>query len=188
MIRVYGRTSIGMVGVTVDENVITEVLLPRDVDADARFADTYKWDVDGVCVVVEQDLAGVSRNQPFSLPPLAKVAFAQIRGYLAGERSVFTLPIRLSGTPFQRRVWNALQEIPYGTVTCYGEIARRIGTPRAVRAVGAACGHNPIPLLVPCHRVVGKRGQLTGFRGGLELKRWLLELEKISSDGINRTD
>ena len=177
MIRVYGQTSIGVVGVAMDENVITEVLLPRDVDTNARFADTCKWDEEGEDAI-EQNMAGVSRNLPSSLPPLVKVVFAQIRDYLAGERSIFTLPIRLDGTPFQRRVWDALQEIPYGTVTSYGEIASRIGTPRAVRAVGAACGRNPIPLLVPSHRVVGKQGQLTGFRGGLELKRRLLELEK----------
>ncbi len=97
--------------------------------------------------------------------------------YFAGERLDFDLDVAPAGTPFQRRVWRALQEIPYGRTLSYGELARRIGAPRAVRAVGRANGSNPIPIVIPCHRVIGADGTLTGYGGGLEKKRALLELE-----------
>src|SRR5213592_3419060 len=87
------------------------------------------------------------------------------------------LPLDPPGTTFQRVVWDLLRTIPYGTTTSYGKLARRLGDPRATRAVGAANGKNPIPIIVPCHRVVGARGELTGFGGGLDRKRWLLEHE-----------
>jgi methylated-DNA-[protein]-cysteine S-methyltransferase len=101
----------------------------------------------------------------------------QLREYFAGERREFDLPLRLSGTEFQVSVLQALQEIPYGETVSYGEIARRIGRPKAVRAVGAANGRNPIPIVVPCHRVIGSTGDLTGFGGGLDTKEALLRLE-----------
>lgn len=90
----------------------------------------------------------------------------------------FDLPIHVKGTPFQLAVWDALKELPYGTTTSYGNIAQRIGNPKAVRAVGSAIGANPILAIIPCHRVIGKNGQLTGFRSGLEMKQFLLDLEK----------
>ena len=101
----------------------------------------------------------------------------QLREYFAGERREFDLPVRLSGTEFQVSVLQALQQIPYGETVSYGEIARRIGRPRAVRAVGAANGRNPVPIVVPCHRVIGSTGDLTGFGGGLDTKEALLRLE-----------
>lgn len=101
----------------------------------------------------------------------------QLDEYFAGERLAFDLPLAPSGTPFQLRVWAALREIPYGATTSYGEIARHLGDPRATRAVGAANGRNPISIIVPCHRVIGASGSLTGFGGGLDRKRWLLEHE-----------
>jgi methylated-DNA-[protein]-cysteine S-methyltransferase len=101
----------------------------------------------------------------------------QLQEYLAGERTTFALPTALSGDGFQRRVWDRLAEIPYGETTTYGEIARELGDPTLARAVGAAVGHNPLAMIVPCHRVVGKDGRLTGYAGGLERKRLLLELE-----------
>ena len=102
----------------------------------------------------------------------------QLREYFAGQRREFDLPLRLRGTAFQMQVWQALQAIPYGEVRTYGEIARAIGKPKACRAVGMANHHNPISIIVPCHRVVGAGGSLTGYGGGLENKRFLLELEK----------
>lgn len=102
---------------------------------------------------------------------------AQLAEYFAGTRTAFDLPLDPSGTAFERRVWDALRAIPYGTTVSYGELARRLGDVRATRAVGAANGKNPIPIIVPCHRVVGSRGELTGFGGGVERKRWLLEHE-----------
>lgn len=101
----------------------------------------------------------------------------QLTEYFAGRRTTFDLPLDPSGTAFQHRVWAALRTIPYGTTTSYGELARRLGDVRATRAVGAANGRNPISIVVPCHRVVGAKGELTGFGGGLDRKRWLLEHE-----------
>jgi methylated-DNA-[protein]-cysteine S-methyltransferase len=101
----------------------------------------------------------------------------QLCEYFSGERRDFDLPLKLSGTEFQVSVLEALQGIPYGETTSYGEIAKRIGRPKAVRAVGAANGRNPIPIVVPCHRVIGSTGDLTGFGGGLDTKEALLRLE-----------
>ena len=105
----------------------------------------------------------------------------QLRLYFAGSLQTFDLPLELIGTEFQKRVWAALRTIPYGETRSYTEIAMQIGAPRAVRAVGAANGRNPIPIIVPCHRVIGASGSLVGFGGGLEWKRKLLDLESNSS-------
>ncbi len=102
----------------------------------------------------------------------------ELGAYFEGELTQFALPLLPQGTPFQRRVWEALRRIPFGETVSYGELARRIGTPDAVRAVGAANGRNPLPIVVPCHRVIGADGSLTGFGGGLERKRWLLDHER----------
>jgi methylated-DNA-[protein]-cysteine S-methyltransferase len=101
----------------------------------------------------------------------------QLLGYLAGERRGFDLPLQAEGTPFQREVWAALQAIPYGKTTSYGALAARLGRPGAARAVGLANGRNPLSIVVPCHRVIGAGGTLTGYGGGLERKRFLLALE-----------
>ena len=98
----------------------------------------------------------------------------QLRLYFAGDLRMFDLPLELIGTEFQKQVWSALVTIPYGETRSYTEIAEQIGAPRAVRAVGAANGRNPIPIIVPCHRVIGASGSLVGFGGGLEWKRLLL--------------
>jgi methylated-DNA-[protein]-cysteine S-methyltransferase len=107
-------------------------------------------------------------------------ARGQLAGYFAGRRLAFDLPLAMAGTPFQVRVWRALLEIPYGETTTYGELARQVqpgGGWQAARAVGAANGRNPIAVVVPCHRVIGADGSLTGYGGGLERKRFLLDLE-----------
>jgi methylated-DNA-[protein]-cysteine S-methyltransferase len=102
-----------------------------------------------------------------------------IRSYFAGElEAIDVLPVQAAGTPFQREVWRALRQIPCGTTISYGELAARIGRPRAVRAVGLANGSNPVGVIVPCHRVIGVDGSLTGYGGGIERKRWLLEHER----------
>ena len=103
---------------------------------------------------------------------------AQLEAYFAGERFKFQFPLAPTGTEFRLKVWGALQRIPYGQTTSYGELATRIGNPKASRAVGAAIGSNPLPIVVPCHRVIGKSGSLTGFGGGLSAKKMLLELEQ----------
>ena len=104
-------------------------------------------------------------------------AIRQLREYFAGKRTDFDLPLAPDGTPFQRGVWRRLQEIPYGETISYGELAKRVGNPKASRAVGAANGQNPIPIVIPCHRVIGANGKLTGFGGGLPTKEKLLALE-----------
>ncbi len=102
----------------------------------------------------------------------------QLTEYEKGSRKVFDLPLHLKGTEFQLKVWNALLEIPYGETRSYQQIAQRIGQPKALRAVGGACNRNPIGIIVPCHRVIGKNGKLTGYAGGLFYKELLLNHEK----------
>lgn len=109
-------------------------------------------------------------------------AVEQLEAYFAGELHDFDLRLDMHGTDFQKRVWNALRTIPYGETRSYGEIAQQIGAPTAFRAVGLANGHNPIAVIVPCHRVIGANGSLTGFGGGLERKSALLDLEKNASN------
>ena len=109
-------------------------------------------------------------------------ACRQLEEYFAGTRKEFDLPLHLSGSDFQVQVLKELQQIPYGETTSYGEIAKRIGRPKAMRAVGAANGRNPIPIIIPCHRVIGSSGDLTGFGGGLDTKEALLRLEAENSD------
>jgi methylated-DNA-[protein]-cysteine S-methyltransferase len=111
----------------------------------------------------------------------------QLAEYFAGDRKDFDLPLRLSGTEFQLRVLEELQQIPYGETRSYGDIAARIGRPKAMRAVGAANGRNPIPIIIPCHRVIGSGGSLTGFGGGLETKAELLRLEAENSEFMSAT-
>jgi methylated-DNA-[protein]-cysteine S-methyltransferase len=108
--------------------------------------------------------------------PFTEVA-AQLREYFAGTRTGFDVPLAPVGTPFQREVWTLLRQIPYGETTTYGELAAQLGRPNAARAVGMANGRNPISIIVPCHRVVGSTGDLTGYGGGLPRKRFLLDLE-----------
>ena len=111
-------------------------------------------------------------------------AVAQLGEYFAGTRTVFDMPLAPQGTPFQRRVWELLLQIPYGQTTSYGALARELGQPEASRAVGLANGRNPIAIVIPCHRVVGSDGSLTGYGGGLDRKRWLLDLERSVSNPV----
>ena len=111
------------------------------------------------------------------LAALRKVVH-QLRAYFAGELESFDLDLAPEGTPFQQKVWSELLKIPYGETISYGELARRIGNPSASRAVGLANGSNPIPIIIPCHRVIGSNGKLTGYGGGLPIKEKLLALEK----------
>jgi methylated-DNA-[protein]-cysteine S-methyltransferase len=105
----------------------------------------------------------------------------QLTEYFAGRRTSFTIPLDLRGTPFQRNVWEALLGIPFGETRSYGDLARQLGNPQAARAVGAATGKNPVSIIVPCHRLIGAAGKLTGFAGGLDAKMHLLALEQGSS-------
>lgn len=107
-------------------------------------------------------------------------ARAQLEAYFTGTLRTFDLPVRCAGTRFQQKVWQALREIPHGVTISYGELARRIGQPTAMRAVGLANGRNPVSIIVPCHRVIGANGSLTGYGGGIERKRWLLRHEGVA--------
>jgi methylated-DNA-[protein]-cysteine S-methyltransferase len=109
--------------------------------------------------------------------PALRSAVMQLEEYFAGRRTTFDLPLAPVGSPFQRRVWEALREIPYGRTESYGALAARLGLVNGARAVGTANGQNPLPIVVPCHRVVGANGRLVGYGGGLERKRTLLEIE-----------
>jgi len=124
----------------------------------------------------EDDLLGESAP-PGRLGELFEAAAEQLDAYFAGTLTSFTLPLAPHGSLFQQRVWAALQEIPYGQTQSYGELALRIGSPGAARAVGLANGRNPIGIVIPCHRVVGSDGRLTGYGGGLDRKKQLLDLE-----------
>ncbi len=119
-----------------------------------------------------EDTFGVPDETPFA------EAREQLEAYFAGDLKEFTLDLRLNGTPFQRRVWDELRRIPYGETRTYGELAELLGTPKASRAVGLANGRNPIGVIVPCHRVIGANGSLTGYGGGLARKRRLLDFER----------
>jgi O-6-methylguanine DNA methyltransferase len=109
------------------------------------------------------------------------LAYSQVREYLDGKRTTFDFPMELRGTEFQKRVWTALRTVPYGETRTYAQIAHEIGNPKACRAVGLANSKNPIWIAVPCHRVIGTDGKLTGYAGGLDMKEHLLKLERHSS-------
>ena len=131
---------------------------------------------------------GAMRRDPesdwiYNEEPFASVR-TQLTEYFSGDRKDFDLPLKLAGTEFQVSVLEALQKIPYGETISYGAIAKQIGRPKAVRAVGAANGRNPIPIIVPCHRVIGSGGDLTGFGGGLDMKAELLRLEAENSNKL----
>ena len=147
----YYQTCLGPLGVAEENQRITAVYFankPRPVDAEIRETS------------------------------LIKEAAEQLKAYLAGRLRFFSLPLELNGTDFMRLVWAELQKIPYGATATYGQIAGRIGHAKAYRAVGLANNRNPIPIIVPCHRVIGANGKLVGFGGGLDLKQKLLDLER----------
>ena len=112
--------------------------------------------------------------------PLLLQAVRELGEYFSGRRKTFTLPLNPRGTPFQQRCWNALLQIPYGETRTYAQQAAMIGKPKACRAVGMGNHHNPLPILIPCHRVVGKNGKLTGYAGGLDIKEKLLKIERMN--------
>ncbi len=130
----------------------------------------------GLSLQKEQD-PSASLSQNIRHSDLLYEAFQQLNEYFAGKRTHFDLPLHYNGTAFQKQVWNALQEIPYGETRSYEDIAVRIGNPKAVRAVGQANGKNPVMIIIPCHRVIHKNGDITGFACGTDVKKYLLALE-----------
>ncbi|MFP4258148.1 MAG: methylated-DNA--[protein]-cysteine S-methyltransferase [Desulfovermiculus sp.] len=148
----------------------------------------FEFDTPLGCITFTGTDAGLSRvsfkeqgpKEPEShVPEYMHLAQEQVLEYLQGLRTVFDIPLAYSGTRFQLKVWHALSEIGYGCTASYGYIARRVGNPKASRAVGGANNKNPLPLIIPCHRVVGHDGRLVGYGSGLWRKKWLLELEGV---------
>ncbi len=127
-------------------------------------------------VMFDERILGQTSPQPDVL----KQAIKQLQEYFAGKRKVFDLPLAPEGTPFRQSVWDCLTQIDFGETRCYGDLAATLNNPKASRAVGAANGANPISIIIPCHRVIGKQGKLTGYAGGLSRKSWLLDFEGIS--------
>ena len=144
--------------------------------------------IDGVTlrlVAGNEGLRTITFDQPESdissdgdAHPVLRAAIEQLTAYFAGSLREFNLPLEVTGTDFQMRVWRILQDIPYGETRSYRDLALALGSPTAVRAVGAANGANPLPIVIPCHRVIGANGKLVGYGGGLALKKRLLELER----------
>jgi methylated-DNA-[protein]-cysteine S-methyltransferase len=147
----FHQTSIGKIGIAEQNGFITNLFFEHD---------TIPQDVE----IVENDLI--------------KEAFQQLDDYLSGNLKEFSLPLATCGTEFMLKTWQALRDIPYGETASYKDIAVKIGNPKAVRAVGMANNRNPIPIFIPCHRVIGANGKLVGYGGGMELKEKLLEIEK----------
>ncbi|GAA0634231.1 methylated-DNA--[protein]-cysteine S-methyltransferase [Kutzneria viridogrisea] len=131
-------------------------------------------------------LTDLGPRVPGGADPVLAEAARQLREYFAGERTTFELELAPRGSEFEQKVWQLLTTIPYGQTRTYGQLAAELGDPRAAQAVGNANGWNPISILVPCHRVVGARGALTGYAGGVDRKRFLLELEEPSAEAGNR--
>ena len=165
--------------------VIDTPIGPLTLVADAIGLRAVTWpDEDGTRVGLGGQLGGSEATGQSSASAGQRAAVAtldateaQLRQYFAGERQAFDLPMHLVGTDFQQDTWRSLAQIPYGQTVSYGEQAERLGRPTAVRAVGAANGRNPLSIVLPCHRVVGANGDLTGFAAGLDTKRWLLAHE-----------
>lgn len=161
-----------LIYVAAEDGSIVRVSSGAAEDGDIVFDSVGAERTDIFCAM---DMERREREEQFAL--LAR-ACGEIQEYFRGERKRFTVPVRMQGTEFQRRVWEALRRIPYGETRTYGEIARQVGSPKGARAVGMACNRNPVMLIVPCHRVVGSDGKLVGFAGGLDMKRTLLQIEK----------
>lgn len=166
-------TPIGVLWLACSEQGVCKVIFPCE----------------GAKVALDRWLAlRIPRHERTTMSPLLQQAVAELSEYFAGSRQDFALPLDLRGSSFHRRVWRALTQIPYGCTVSYGELARRLGTPKAARAVGAACGANPVPIIAPCHRVLGSDGSLHGFGGGLPLKAWLLQHEGVLLELSGRPD
>ncbi|MDR2779172.1 MAG: methylated-DNA--[protein]-cysteine S-methyltransferase [Puniceicoccales bacterium] len=149
----------------------------------------YGMDIGPLTVTAEDDyIIGIDFEAISSVScinvPVINEAFRQLSEYFAGKRKIFNLPMKLLGTDFQKSIWETLLEIPYGRTATYGDIAKTIGKRKACRAVGMACRRNPISIVIPCHRVIGVSGTLTGYGGGISTKAWLLGLEAKHIDGL----
>jgi O-6-methylguanine DNA methyltransferase len=160
-------TPIGVLWMACSEQGICKVLFPSE----------------GAKAVLDRWIAvHMPAHELTTTSALLERASAELSEYFAGTRHEFTLPLDFQGSSFHQRVWLALTQIPYGHTVSYGNLARSLGAPKAARAVGAACGANPVPIIAPCHRVLGSDGSLHGFGGGLPVKAWLLRHEGLLLD------
>ena len=159
----YMNSPVGKLKLVVNERALVAILWENDLDTRVKLSS-----------MTQQD-----RN------PILCRTEKQLKEYFDGMRTQFDLPLEPMGTDFQQKVWQALRQIPFGVTRSYGEIAKAIASPKASRAVGAANGKNPISIIVPCHRVIGSNGKLTGFAGGLKAKEILLHLERKSKGGVD---
>ncbi len=153
----FQQTTIGKIGIAEESNSITNLFFETDI--------------------FPQDFE-------ISETPIIREAFRQLEAWLSGNLQKFALPLAPHGTDFMRNIWKLLCEVSYGTTASYKELAVAAGNPKAVRAVGLACNRNPIPLFIPCHRIIGSNGKLTGYRGGLELKKRLLKMERAAGSSL----
>lgn len=135
---------------------------------------------DGYITKLSKIAPGTACEEIPQMTPIIKAAINQLQEYFAGERKIFTIPIRPEGTDYMKSIWNQLVKIPYGTTLSYGRVAELAGNKKGARSAGMACGRNPILILIPCHRVIGADGSLTGFACGLDTKMALLKLEKAA--------
>lgn len=168
--KCYVRTPIGIICIEEDGEAVTDLYLDREYQKQYH--------------VGRNETKTEADNPPMGFvdepqTELLKRAGTELMEYFQGKRKEFTLPLSPRGTEFQKKVWEALRSIPYGETRSYGEIAAQVGNPRAARAVGGANNKNPIMIFIPCHRVVGADGSLTGFACGLEAKKYMLDLERI---------
>jgi len=152
----FYQTKIGIIGIVENDGAVTNVYFPDEI---------------------------IPSGMEMKETGLIKKAGEQINEYFSGKRSNFDIPLAPEGTEFQKNVWNVLKKIPYGKTFSYKQVAAAVGNPKASRAVGMANNRNPIPLFIPCHRVIGSNGKLVGFAGGLDLKESLLKLEKENAEG-----
>ncbi len=152
----FYETAIGLMGISESDGAITELFLVKEYE---------------------------SKEPVGKETPVLKAAIKQLKEYLTGKRKVFDVPLAPEGTEFQKKVWKALRDIPYGQTLSYKQVAENIGQPKASRAVGMANNKNPIMIVTPCHRVIGANGKLVGYAGGLDIKVKLLELEKAHVNG-----
>lgn len=181
---IYDTGAIGLIQIKEHKNAIVKVNFlesPEDSGSEyegCRKAGTRCEAKDNVCLYCWKNPVSGELEFEGEENSLLRKACVQIDEYLAGEREEFVLPIRFVGTRFQEEVWCALLEIPYGETWTYTDVAKMVGRPKACRAVGLANNRNPIPLIIPCHRVIGTNGRLTGYGGGLDVKQTLLDIER----------
>jgi methylated-DNA-[protein]-cysteine S-methyltransferase len=187
------KTEIGWIGITDNGSAITSIKFEKSLDLqrfklEEQMSVNAKTEIgkDGLRDIQTQKITQSSKSEESEEikvfeSELIKNAYIQLCEYLAGHRKELDFPIDPSGTEFQCRVWNALRSIPYGETMSYSEIAQTLGNKKACRAVGMANNKNPIPIVIPCHRVIGSDGKLVGYAGGLEVKQLLLDLEKRES-------